>query len=303
MRATLYSERRRASIPRDVDAVNDRAWISLRERILLSFRQQQFAESFPVRCPTCRGVLKTNESAFQSVLMIEIPSLDWADIKRTSTNVGTNSIFDIIEFSYSSISEATRTSRRRANCGHRPLNFAQDPGRARFLNDVNRIFEREKIRFQLNDDGKIVRLGAPILSDLIDDAIFNTDDSELDEFLVTAMDKFISRDPEMHREALKDLWDAWERLKTLEVDQDKLASATTLLDRTATGPMRDRLETEARELTNIGNDFMIRHSETDRHPITDDRHVDYLFHRMFSLVYVLLDATGRLDRSNSSQVC
>ena len=120
--------------------------------------------------------------------------------------------------------------------------------------------------------------------------------------LKTARDKFISRDSEVRKEGLDKLWDAWERLKTLEIPGlkrlDKRASTTALLDRVADGPMRERnpLETEAKELTEIGNKFSIRHSETDRHPIEDDRHVDYLFHRMFSLVYLLLDGTGRVGR-------
>jgi hypothetical protein len=33
------------------------------------------------------------------------------------------------------------------------------------------------------------------------------------------------------------------------------------------------------ELTEIGNRFMVRHTETDKIPITESAHVDYLFHR------------------------
>ena len=296
----LYSQRRRASEPRNVETVNYLAWVSLLERIMLSFQQWHFAQSFPTKCSTrCRGVLDTNESAFQSVLRIEIPALNWASIKQTADLVNTEPIFDLIEFCYARISYATREKRERPYCGHVPLRFDRVRGRELFLSDVNRIFDREKIRFELNEDGKIVRFGAPILSDEIRDTMFRTGDTQLDEILETVTDKFISRNTAMRREALEKLWDAWERLKTLEPGRDKKTSANTLLNRAANGPLRERLETEARELTKIGNDFMIRHSETDKHPLTDDRHVDYLFHRMFSMVYLLLDATGRLGSRSS----
>jgi len=57
--------------------------------------------------------------------------------------------------------------------------------------------------------------------------------------------------------------------------------------------LRAKIEEEAIELTNIGNTFMIRHTETDKIPITDSAHIDYLFHRMFSMIRLLLKTSGR----------
>ena len=56
---------------------------------------------------------------------------------------------------------------------------------------------------------------------------------------------------------------------------------------------RARLDQEARELTRIGNNFRIRHSETSQRPLQLDEHVDYLFHRMFSLISMMLKVTYR----------
>jgi hypothetical protein len=47
--------------------------------------------------------------------------------------------------------------------------------------------------------------------------------------------------------------------------------------------LADRLETEARSLTKLGNDFRIRHHETTKTPL-DVGDVDYLFHRCFALL-------------------
>ena len=38
---------------------------------------------------------------------------------------------------------------------------------------------------------------------------------------------------------------------------------------------------------------MIRHTEVDKVPIVDSHHIDYLFHRMFSIIRLLLKAGGR----------
>ena len=76
-----------------------------------------------------------------------------------------------------------------------------------------------------------------------------------------------------------------------EDGKDKKASAKALLDKGANEPnLRDRLEREAIELTEIGNKFMIRHTETDKVPITESMHIDYLFQRMFSMISLLLRA-------------
>ena len=46
------------------------------------------------------------------------------------------------------------------------------------------------------------------------------------------------------------------------------------------------------ELTEIGNNFMIRHTEVVKPAVDDPNQIDYLFHGMFSSMR-LLKATGR----------
>jgi hypothetical protein len=62
-----------------------------------------------------------------------------------------------------------------------------------------------------------------------------------------------------------------------------------ILDGTATEPsLRERLETEAKELTSIGNSHLIPHSEVNQVPVIDVSQVDYLFHRSFAMVQLVL---------------
>lgn len=74
-----------------------------------------------------------------------------------------------------------------------------------------------------------------------------------------------------------------------------MARAAALLDRATTEPnFRRLLDSEAKALTDIGNAFHIRHSETTQTAPQQEYHVDYLFHRLFGLVWILLVITGRL---------
>jgi len=56
---------------------------------------------------------------------------------------------------------------------------------------------------------------------------------------------------------------------------------------------REVLENEAQILTDIGNEFMIAHVEVNKTPIVDEEHVDFLFHRLFAMIRLLLEKSNR----------
>jgi hypothetical protein len=56
----------------------------------------------------------------------------------------------------------------------------------------------------------------------------------------------------------------------------------------ARAKFRERLDAGAAELTRIGDEFRIRHSEVTQAPIQRREQVDYLFHRLFALVELAL---------------
>lgn len=114
-------------------------------------------------------------------------------------------------------------------------------------------------------------------------------DAVLDALLADARSRFKDPALKVRAEATEKLWDAWERLKSLEVQGNKRMSIAQLLDRCSSEPaFRQLLETEARSLTEIGNHFHIRHFETDKVELSRPEHSDYLFHRLFALIHLLL---------------
>lgn len=114
-------------------------------------------------------------------------------------------------------------------------------------------------------------------------------DHTLDSLLRDASTKFRDPVPKARTEAVEKLWDAWERLKSLEVEGNKRMSVAKLLENAAPEPtFRALLEAEARALTDAGNTFHIRHFETDKVAIASPEQGDYLFHRLFALMHLLL---------------
>ena len=128
-----------------------------------------------------------------------------------------------------------------------------------------------------------------MLRESLGSAVFQTGDDVLDGLLETARSKFLSHDPNVRRESLEKLWDAWERLKTLDTPSNKRLSIQNLLDQVASEPTyRSVLESEARALTEIGNTFQIRHHEVGKPSVSVDTQVDYLFHRLFAFILLIL---------------
>ena len=174
---------------------------------------------------------------------------------------------------------------------HSHLGFDRDLGQQKFSEGVNRIFSRNGLAYTLTGDGQIQRLGPPLLREELASAFPHSGDWELDQILESARRKFSSPREEIRREALLELWAAWERLKTTGEGANKKDQISDLLDAAAgTGypELRQRLNSEALELTSIGNFHQIRHTAIGQEKVEWVEHIDYLFHRLFSMIHLIL---------------
>jgi hypothetical protein len=175
------------------------------------------------------------------------------------------------------------------------LSWDRDAGLARFVTDINLLFRRNAVAYELTSTGQARRLLPQPIADALGWTMFQTGDAETDRLLEAARQRFLSPKPEDRQDALEKLWDAFERLKTLEPGANKRVQADALLDRVAVvgSGFREALGREAAELTSIGNSFRIRHSETTQEALTSLDQVDYLFTRMFAFLRAILKGTGR----------
>ena len=288
---TYFSEREEGAIPRDNEEIGDSAWGGIQALIHARIGDGSFGVSYPITCSDGGGIIGTNEGAFEQAMRADIPNLQEQDYHPWNEKPQrTLDILDMIEFCGRCIGKPIRKGYHKF-FNHHHLDFNIKAGQDEFRDAINRIFRRNGLAYELTEYGYIERLAPPVLREELASAEFRTGDAELDRMLETARCKFLNPDEAKRREALKSLWDAWERLKTLGKGLDKKAQVTYLLDHIA-GPsspnFREALEMEAKELTRIGNNFQIRHSERNQERLARSEHVDYLFHRLFALIQAVL---------------
>lgn len=99
--------------------------------------------------------------------------------------------------------------------------------------------------------------------------------------------------------AVEKLWDALERLKTYYSPTcDKSQSVKKIIEDMSASDLNFRTlyETEFSALTKIGNDYRIRHHETTKIDITDERQYEYFYKRCIALISVAIQYLRR--RSN-----
>lgn len=156
----------------------------------------------------------------------------------------------------------------------------------KFGDDVLRRMHRDIER--LAEDREL----PPLLGQVFG-ALPTSGDAKLDALLVEAVERFKDPAPQSQAGGIERLWDAFERVKTLEA-ADKREGTAKLLARVAPEPtFRAALDAEMIALTAIGNAFHIRHSETKQIELRSPADRDYLFHRMFALMVLLLSTRSR----------
>ena len=291
---TYFSERETGEVPRTKEEIGTEAWGGILTTIRSRIYDGSFACRFAEICPDGHGPYATDEKAFMTALRAEVPNLPMF-IQREDVP-STVPILDMIEFCGRHAAQAIKRGKYHDFFQHYHLEFDLERGRESFREDMNRILRRNGLAYELNEEGAIERLAPIGLREALAHSTFATGDTDLDEMLEAARRKFLGPEEAGRREALEKLWDAWERLKTVEPGADKRAQINALLDRAARSPssnFRSMLESEAAELTKIGNTFQIRHTETSQERLSCSYEVDYLFHRLFCLVRFLLHATGR----------
>ena len=296
-----FSDRELGPKLRDEQDVTPKVWrgiVAVTESLI---KKGAFGIEFPENsCSDGDWTTGTDRDAFLLAAQVEIPELDYSRQTIKSTDEvtlaykvtpyapPTPTVLDFIEFCRRHIAEPIQ-SRFHSYYGHYHLDFDRETGQSAYRSQMNRIFARNGLAYELVSVGIVERLAPPVLRDSLRSALFRTTDPDLDDLLEKARSKFLSHDFETRRESLEKLWDAWERLKTLSNPANKKLSIGTLLDKAASeSSFRAMLETEARELTRIGNDFQIRHTEVGKPSIQDSEHIDYLFHRLFAFILLIL---------------
>jgi hypothetical protein len=283
-----FSERELGVKPRTEEIISFAAWGGIFTEVQSLIKKGAFGGKYPILCEDGGHIIGNDIYSLHHAVNAQMFDIDLSKKIDAENIPKTFSILDFIEFCYLIVAKPEEYGHH-IFFDHKHLAFDKEKGECEFREEINRIFSRNGLAYELKDNGKIERLAPPILHESLVSAYFDTGDEALDKMLEDSRIKFLNVNPKIRREAVERLWDCWERLKTLE-DGDKKKSIETLLSKAAqcNDEFKKQLNDEATALTKIGNSFHIRHSEKNQCHLTDSAHFDYLFHRLFSMVQLLL---------------
>ena len=262
---------------------------------------EYIAWKYPDNCPDGNGCCGLDFFKFSEDMEFEIPTLFRRDgvIEKTCStkNIFESepkndefdqySLIDLIEFVAQNIRDIT-SKNYHSYYKHYDISFGTSNGIAiRFIEEINSVFEKTGLLYRLTTDLEVERIEeTAVLSEEIISNASNVTEPGLKELLITAIQKHKSPYPDAQKDAVEKIWDALERLKTYYTTMDKKTSVKQIINDMSDGITEyyNLFDTEFKELTDIGNNYRIRHHETNKIDITDIRHYDYFFNRCLSLI-------------------
>ena len=302
-----FSDREFGPKPKVEETIDEVVWQAILSLVETRIDDGSLGYGFPSHCPDGNAIDGTDRQAVTKAIRAEIRDLaardgenhlgvhDWRPLPDNVPETAT--ILDLVVFVARNVAQPTRRGWHDF-FSHHHLELDRAEGLRKFVEDINRLFSRNGLAYTLTDSGTIERTVPAPVAERLKRTGFRTGDQELDDLLDNAVKRILSPKPEAGQDALEKLWDAFERLKTIEAPGNKRAAANMLIDKataSAGAVFRSAVEEEFRALTKFGNELRIRHSEVGQEPVGDKGEKDYLFMRLFSLIWLMLKGTGRLS--------
>lgn len=301
----LYTDRNGESSPRIFSRIQPSVWNGILMLLEKYKSNNSLSISFPQTCPDNDSIIcGFNSHLFDTAIQAYIPKIknklnpvstsmfEFDGILNYESGVPSDEvIMDLLEYVYINIVDFKITGSH-SFFGHDHICSREGNNeRDKFVNDVNALFQRNSLAYEMKANGKIERILLESESIIINNNAI-TSDKILNNLINEAFDLIKSTRPSERRNALEKLWDAYERLKTYHssegiqksVSADKVISTLS----SSSSAFDTMLHKEFKALTDIGNNFRIRHSEQDKSEFTDDTQIDYLFFRLACVVNLFL---------------
>lgn len=156
-----------------------------------------------------------------------------------------------------------------------------------FQNEINDILIESGLLYTLTDENIIERIveNSP-LTPKIQATVSLVSEVGTRELLKDAIALYKTPGPAARQDSVEKIWDALERLKTYYTYLDKKDSVSKIVNDMGNGQPAfiTIICEEFKTLTKIGNNYRIRHHETEKIDIIDVKHYDYFFNRCLSLI-------------------
>lgn len=259
---------------------------------------------FPLKCHhdfTDRDYLVFDNNHFFNRLNIKIPTL----FRDQNGNIGLPqqnekydqyALLDLIEFVAKNIKDIREGWNHNQYKNFWNIDCLDTTfTRAICQKEINEIFDESGLLYTLNPNMEVERVVENgVLSSEIVSSISTIQEQGIRELLEEAIGYFRQPKPEVRKIAVEKIWDAFERLKTYYTSLKKNQSADKIVDDMSnqSAEYKQIFEAEFKALTDIGNNFRIRHHETNKIDITDLRHYDYFFNRCLALISTAISYLG-----------
>lgn len=163
----------------------------------------------------------------------------------------------------------------------------------KYRDDINDTFALTRLLYNLNESKQIERItdaDSQIAANA--SAIEGINEPGLKQLVNDSIRFFKNPRPEIYHTSVEKIWDALERIKTVlgNPGMSKKESVSELINRMSNGNKTyfDLFNSEFKALTDIGNNFRIRHHEIAKIDISDELYYGYFFHRCFALICLAL---------------
>ena len=255
------------------------------------------AAAFPLRYGNSSRIWGVDDYRFHAAVKYRIPIFYEDNYRffpisnrRFRPKYNQYALLDYVEFIVQNI--RTISSIKEYNDGSTAYEFQEyDDGLTAkaFRDEINEIFDLGGVLYTLTDENIIERITT------IDEQISIAESSieaikepGIKELIIESIELFKNPHPELHKLATEKIWVALERLKSVFVGEgtDKKQSIARLVEIMANGNdcYKALFNSEFTELTSIGNTYRIRHHETNKIEIVDERYYDYFYSRCFALI-------------------
>lgn len=281
-----FSDRERGPRARDQVEIDDKAWRGIISLIERKIDDGSLGYGFPEVCQETGQPYGTDRRGFGHAVAAEIPEIEFPFDYGTPPD--TLAALDLLEFCHRHIAQPFKGSYH-SFFKHDHLTYEQDQGQAEFRKDANRLLARQGLIYELGDDGLVRRIASTPAEIALESREFHSSDQTLNQLLSRAKRLYFSPNPHSVLDALKELWDAWERLKTVIDPSNKKQSIQSLIHSVGTNQQfLELIDLEANCLTKVGNEFQIRHHEVGKYPIKTESQARYFYQRLYALIELLL---------------
>ena len=144
----LFTERQGGMKPRVGEQLNAPCRLGLLSLVEARISEEWFGQAFPHACEDGLGNAGTDTNKLYSMMAAYhvIRPEEWS---RAEQPPGDGQIFDLVEFTYEHIASPRTVGQPHSFQGHSHYTYDQQEGRRKYEEQVNRLFERNGMAFEL----------------------------------------------------------------------------------------------------------------------------------------------------------